>query len=82
MLNYTDTELEALLADLESDRVERKESFKGDAPQKVRETVCAFANDLPNYQRAGIVFIGATDQGAPAGLFITFGLCARRFGSE
>lgn len=71
MLNYTDTELEAMLADLESDRVERKESFKGDAPQKVREAVCAFANDLPNYQQAGVIFIGATDQGQPAGLPIT-----------
>lgn len=71
MLNYTDTELEAMLTDLESDRVERKESFKGDAPQKVREAVCAFANDLPNYQQAGVIFIGATDQGKPAGLPIT-----------
>ena len=71
MLNYTDTELEAMLVDLESDRVERKESFKGDAPQKVREAVCAFANDLPNYQQAGVIFIGATDQGKPAGLPIT-----------
>ena len=71
MLNYTDTELEVMLTDLESDRVERKESFKGDAPQKVRETVCAFANDLPNYQQASVILIGATDQGAPAGLSIT-----------
>lgn len=71
MLNYTDTELEAMLTDLESDRVERKESFKGDAPQKVREAVCAFANDLPNYQQAGVIFIGVTDQGEPAALTIT-----------
>lgn len=71
MLNYTDIELEAMLTDLESDRVERKESFKGDAPQKVREAVCAFANDLPNYQQAGVIFIGVTDQGEPAALAIT-----------
>jgi hypothetical protein len=31
MTNYTDQELEAMLADLESDWVERKESFGGDA---------------------------------------------------
>ncbi|MEZ4865148.1 MAG: ATP-binding protein [Caldilineaceae bacterium] len=71
MQSYTDTELEIMLTDLESDRVERKESFRGDAPQKAREAVCAFANDLPNYQQAGVIFIGATDKGAPAGLSIT-----------
>ncbi len=68
---YTDEELEAMLADLESDLSERKESFAGDAPTKVREAVCAFANDLPDHRRAGVVFIGARDDGSPAGLAIT-----------
>lgn len=44
---YTDHELEMMLADVESDLVERKESFRGDAPNAVREAVCALANDLP-----------------------------------
>ena len=44
---YTDQELERMLMGLESDLVERKETFKGDASNKVREAVCAFANDLP-----------------------------------
>jgi ATP-dependent DNA helicase RecG len=69
--SYTDTELEAMLADLESDLVERKESFRGDAPNAVREAVCAFANDLPNYRRPGVAFIGATDDGRPSGLAVT-----------
>ena len=60
-----------MLADLESDLVERKESMQGDAPRKVRATVCAFANDLPNHARPGIVFIGATDSGRPTGRPIT-----------
>lgn len=60
-----DTELTALLADLESDRVERKESFKGNAPQTVREAVCAFANDLAGHGKPGVVFIGAKDDGTP-----------------
>lgn len=68
---YTDRQLEGLLADLESDMVERKESLKGDSPRRVREAVCAFANDLPDHQRAGVVFVGATDAGAPSGLAIT-----------
>lgn len=65
MKPYTDAELEAMLADLESDCVERKQSFKGDAPTTVREAVCAFANDLPGHGRPGAVFIGAKDDGTP-----------------
>jgi ATP-dependent DNA helicase RecG len=60
-----------MLSDNESDLVERKESFRGDVPTLVREAVCAFANDLPDHRRAGVVFIGATDAGAPTGLPIT-----------
>lgn len=72
MTNYTDAELEAMLRDLESDRVERKESFSGDAPTKVREAVCAFANDLPDHRAPGVVFLGARDRtGEPSGLEIT-----------
>jgi len=70
-LSMTDAELEELLGDLESDRVERKESLGGDAPTKVREAICAFANDLPNHRCPGVVFVGAHDDGTPAGLSIT-----------
>ncbi|HPE67506.1 MAG TPA: hypothetical protein PK849_15085, partial [Synergistales bacterium] len=44
---YSDEELERMLDDLESDLVERKESFRGDVPKKARQAVCAFSNDLP-----------------------------------
>lgn len=72
MKNYTDAELGAMLGDLESDRVERKESFGGDAATKVREAVCAFANDLPDYHAPGVVFIGARDRtGDPSGIEVT-----------
>ncbi|MHB9150040.1 MAG: ATP-binding protein [Thermoleophilia bacterium] len=71
MTVYADQELEAMLSDLESDLAERKESFKGDAPTKAREAVCAFANDLPDHRRAGVVFVGARDDGSPADLPIT-----------
>ena len=70
-INYSDAELEALLADTESDRVERKESWKGDAPTKGREAICAFANDLPDNRKAGALFVGARDDGSPSGLAIT-----------
>ncbi|HEX8321771.1 ATP-binding protein [Longimicrobium sp.] len=78
MTNYTDAELEAMLADLESDRAERKESFSGDVPTKVREAVCAFANDLPGHRKAGVVFVGARDRtGEASGLQITDELLLR-----
>ncbi len=71
MLSFTDDELAQMLADLESDLIERKESFRGDAPNTVREAVCAFANDLPDHRRPGVIFIGAKDNGSPAILPIT-----------
>ena len=60
-----------MMADLESDLVERKESLRGDGPARVREAVCAFANDLPDHRRPGVVFVGADDAGRPVGLEIT-----------
>lgn len=71
MAPFSDPELEMLLSDLESDRVERKESFRGDSPDKVRQAICAFANDLPDHRKDGVVFIGARDDGTPACLSIT-----------
>lgn len=70
-MSMNDADLLDLLSDLESDRVERKETFKGDAPTKIRQAVAAFANDLPDHRLPGVVFVGATDAGAPSGLPIT-----------
>jgi ATP-dependent DNA helicase RecG len=67
---YTDGALEALLDDIESDRVERKRSFKNEG-DKARQVVCAFANDLPNHNQPGLLFIGAEDNGEPSRLPIT-----------
>lgn len=71
MKQFSDAELELLLEDTESDRVERKESFKGDVPKKARQAVCAFANDLPGHNKSGVLFIGAKDNGSPSGLDVT-----------
>jgi ATP-dependent DNA helicase RecG len=70
MITYTDDELLALLNDIESDRTERKRTFKNES-DKIRQAVCAFANDLPNHDQPGILFIGAEDNGEPSGLPIT-----------
>jgi ATP-dependent DNA helicase RecG len=67
---YSDIELEYLLNNLESDRVERKRTFKNEA-DKARQAVCAFSNDLPNYNESGVLFFGAEDNGDPSNLSIT-----------
>ncbi|MBF0434290.1 MAG: putative DNA binding domain-containing protein [Magnetococcales bacterium] len=65
----TDEELKTLLDDLESDRVERKESGKG--VEKICQAICAFANDMSDYRLPGVVFIGVKDNGTLANLEIT-----------
>lgn len=67
-----DPELELLLGDLESDRVERKESASGgETVNRICQAICAFANDLPDHQQPGVVFIGVRDNGPCANLPIT-----------
>jgi hypothetical protein len=46
-------EISQLLNDLESDRVERKASISD--LKKIRQAICAFANDLPNNEQPGII---------------------------
>jgi ATP-dependent DNA helicase RecG len=67
--NMNDAELESLLRDLESDRVERKESLSD--KEKIRQAICAFANDMPNHREPGVIFIGIRDDGTSAKLTIT-----------
>src|SRR6266481_4521128 len=57
-------ELETLLDDLESDHVERKSSIAN--KDKICEAICAFANNLPNHQHSGVLFIGVNDNGTCA----------------
>src|SRR5438128_7258056 len=64
-----DRELEILLQDLESDRVERKSSIA--ERDKIRQAICAFANDLPDHRQPGVVFVGLNDDGSCAHLAIT-----------
>jgi len=68
---YTDVELEQLLFDIEADHVERKETYKGDVPNKAKQAICAFANDMPEHKAPGVLFIGAKDDGTPSYYEIT-----------
>lgn len=64
-----DDELTVLLDDIESDRAKRKESFAdGD---KIRQTICAFANDLPDHKQPSVLFVGVNNAGNPTELPIT-----------
>ena len=33
----------------------------GNAPERVREAICAFANDLPDYKNPGLILVGVKD---------------------
>ena len=69
MQSLSDENLWRLLIDLESDCVERKESFRGNAPKTMREAVCSFANNLAGHADPGVVFIGVNDDGSPVDNF-------------
>lgn len=60
--------LEDLLAGGESDWVEFKQAWSGDVRKRAAEAVCAFANDLANHNRPGVLFVGVQDDGTPCGL--------------
>jgi ATP-dependent DNA helicase RecG len=64
----TDEEIIDLFRNTESDRAERKRSTADQA--KICEAICAFSNDLPNYQRSGVIFIGQRDDGTCADIEI------------
>lgn len=65
----TQDQLEVLLGDLESDRVERTTSTS--KTDKFGEAMCAFANDLPGHGEPGYLMIGADDDGTLSGLTVT-----------
>lgn len=65
----TESRLLELLADLETDRVERTESVSN--TDKFCEAVCAFANDLPGHRQPGYLMIGVKDNGSLSGLSVS-----------
>ena len=75
MATYSNAELERLMADLESDFVERKESAVD--RKKIRRNICAFANDLPGNGKSGVVLVGVRDDGSCASLPIDDDLLVR-----
>ncbi|NJM44297.1 MAG: transcriptional regulator [Brachymonas sp.] len=68
-MSYTNEELLALIDANESDTLERKQSFAD--KDKICKTICAFANDLANTRKAGVLWIGIEDGGKVLGVDAT-----------
>jgi ATP-dependent DNA helicase RecG len=68
-MRYNDAEIDVLFRGRETDLVERKRSTS--LKSEILETVCAFANDLPDHRRPGLIFIGVEDDGRCANLTIS-----------
>lgn len=60
-------EVRNLMADLESDRVERTISVRED---KLGPAICAFSNDYPNHKQPSYILIGVNDDGRVNGMRI------------
>ncbi len=68
MSALSDQQLREMIQEGESDRVEFKESLKGDAPTRIREAICAFANDLPAHKKPGFIIVGVRDDRSLKGI--------------
>ena len=62
-------QLRSLMADIESDRVEKTTSTKN--TDKFGEAICAFANDLPGHRQPGYLLVGVADGGNAGGLVVS-----------
>ena len=61
MPDFTEEELLQIIATGESDRVEFKKSLSSSTATRIREAICAFANDLAGHEKPGFVFVGVAD---------------------
>ena len=71
MPHLTDKEFLEIISDIESDRIEFKESLTGDSTTRIREAICSFANDLPRHEKPGFVFVGVWNNRTIANLAVT-----------
>ena len=71
MPDFTEEELLQIIATGESDRVEFKKSLSSSTATRIREAICAFANDLAGHEKPGFVFVGVADDRTIGNLSIT-----------
>ena len=77
MSNFTDEALLQIIKTGESDTLEFKESLSGSAPERIREAICAFANDLPDHRKPGLILVGVEDDTTIGTMVITDDLLRR-----
>ena len=77
MSNFTDEKLLQIIETGESDAVEFKESLSGSTSDRIREAICAFANDLPDHRKPGLVLVGVKDDTTIGTMAITDELLRR-----
>ena len=61
----TKEQLDELIADMESDWIERTTSIRDD---KLGPAICAYSNDFPNHKHSGYILLGVNDDGTIAGM--------------
>lgn len=66
-MTLSDDQLRALAAAPEAYDLEKKRSFSKRDGEKIRRTLCAFANDLPGSGRTGVLLLGVSDDGEIVG---------------
>ena len=71
MTTLENEDLIRLLGQTESDRVEFKEVLSTGTSNDIRESICAFANDLPDHRQPGVAFVGVRNDGSVVGLTVT-----------
>ena len=73
MQDWTEENLLQTIEEGEADRIEFKANLSGSAPDRIREAICAFANDLPNHgkEKPGLIFIGVNDDKTIVGAPVT-----------
>ena len=73
MQDWTEENLLQTIEEGEADRIEFKANLSGSARDRIREAICAFANDLPNHgkEKPGLIFIGVNDDRTIVGAPVT-----------
>lgn len=73
MQDWTEENLLQVIEEGEADRIEFKANLSGSAPDRIREAICAFSNDLPNHgkEKPGLIFIGVNDDRTSVGAPVT-----------
>lgn len=59
----TEERVKELIADMESDWIERTTSIRDD---KLGPAICAYSNDYPNRKQSGYILLGVNDDGTLA----------------